>query len=136
MNVSILEFRCDDYREIKFEYGALEPLGYNLSSLQINNYELKPQGLVNLTGSTNLRKLLTLDLRYNKISGIDDKAFSGIKFVQQLYLTSSHVKHIAKHSLAGLNDLVTFCIEGNELTTLQNGSFDNFQNNGKNENKG
>lgn len=92
----------------------------------IRNNVFSAIGKTNHTGDAAppLPKLLSLSLRENVISEIEENSFSGLKSLKNLHLEFNRLTIIRGQIFAGLPSLEGLDLYSNQIETIEDGAFD------------
>ena len=71
-----------------------------------------------------LPNLVKLDLRRNRIAGIETNAFEGASKIQELYISENKMPEIHNKMFLGLHNLKILSLYDNLISCVMPGSFD------------
>lgn len=71
-----------------------------------------------------LLNLQKLDLRRNRLTGIEENAFEGASLLTELLLSENKIKNVHNKMFVGLTNLKTLALYDNQISCVMPGSFD------------
>ncbi|XP_063216192.1 protein slit isoform X2 [Bacillus rossius redtenbacheri] len=92
------------------------------SELLLNDNEISRIKSDGLFGR--LPNLQKLDLRRNKLTGIEENSFEGTAHLTELILAENQIREVHNKMFTGLHNLKTLSLYSNEITCVMPGSFD------------
>nr|XP_031841335.1 uncharacterized protein LOC116430854 [Nomia melanderi] len=109
---------------VQAEFDLLENVNNSLTNLDLSTAINDPLVLRNITGGSNLPKLLILGLQGNSIPTITNESFTGVTKVQSLYLQNSNIKTISQGTFNPMDSSIRqIILSNNVISSLPNGLF-------------
>lgn len=109
---------------LRFQANAFQAVDDTLETLSITNSNL--WNPINVTGTTNFRKLTLVDFSFNYFNNIlGRKSFTGLQNCKTLYLNSCKIDAIGAGAFDYLHNIEVIFLNDNLLTTIPSGLFEN-----------